>query len=119
MAPVVAGRCQLAFRRVARLQPLRDERVQLTRERGIAELRGDDRGDAERHGGVDAFVTEAIQDVDQREIRFGRGLHEPVAAVRPASVLEHVRQMGVQDQDEVHASGRVHRVIAAWRIAAS
>ena len=50
--------------------------------------------------------SSAAQRLEQRQVGVERRLAEPVAAVRPAPVIEHVRQVAVQREDEVHR-GRV------------
>ena len=69
------------------------------------ELLRQDRREVDRPLGRDAVGDEAVGRLEQREVALERGLAEPVAAVRPPAVIQHHREVGVQDQRE----GRAHR----------
>ena len=48
----------------------------------------------------DVVAVEAIERAQEGEVRFGRGLEQPLDAVRPAAVVDDVGQMGVQRNSE-------------------
>src|SRR5205823_1557960 len=75
----IAGRLQRRGRFVAGGQPLREERLQFAGEGGARKL-------VRQH----------------RQVGVQRGLAQPVAAVGPAAVIEDVRQMTVEGEDELH-----------------
>jgi len=84
------------------LEPALHVRLELTHERRMRELIGEHGRDAEGHGRGNALVLERLQRFDQRQVAVEGGLAQPHAAVRPAAVMQHVRQMTVECQDEIH-----------------
>jgi len=84
------------------LEPALHVRFEFTHERWMRELIGEYGRDAERHRGRDALFLERLQRFDQRQVAVERGLAQPHAAVWPAAVMQDVRQMTVECQDEIH-----------------
>ena len=99
----VAGSAQRLGRRVARLDPLVEERLDLGAEERVRQLVGQHRRNADRHRRLDAVALERLERLDERQVGVQRRLGEPVGAVRPAAVIEHPRQVAVQGQHEVEA----------------
>jgi hypothetical protein len=87
---------------VAGEEALGEERLHLPDEYGARELSCEHRGDADGYGCGDALGFEPAQHFDQREVGVERGLTEPVAAMRPAAMVQHVGQVAVQGEYEVH-----------------
>src|SRR6266576_2703420 len=58
--------------------------------------------ESDGHGRGRAFGSQFLEPLQQREIRVERGLAQPVAAVRPAAVVQDVRQVTVEPEDELH-----------------
>ena len=67
---------------------------------GRGELLGEDGRDADRPLRGDAVGHQAPDGPEQRQVAFEGGLAEPVAPVRPPPVVDHHRQVRVQDQRE-------------------
>src|SRR5256885_11717573 len=84
------------------LEPALHVRFEFADERRMGELVREYRGDAERYRRRNALFLERLQRLDQRQIAVERGFAEPHAPVRPAAVMEDVRQMTVERQDEIH-----------------
>src|SRR5881409_3036216 len=74
------------------------------------ELLREDRGEVDRPLGRDTVGDEAMGRFEQRQVALERRLAEPIAAVRPPPVIEHHREVSVQNQRE----RRAHR----WLIGA-
>ena len=53
-------------------------------------------------GAGDAVVAERVERLEQRQVGVERRLAEPVAAVRPAAVVQDLGQVAVQREDEIH-----------------
>src|SRR6185295_17174474 len=66
------------------------------------ELIREDRRDAERDRGRDLFFFELLERLDQGQVAVERALAEPHAAVRPAPVVQHVREVAVQGENKIH-----------------
>src|SRR2546426_6480638 len=60
------------------------------------------RREADRQGGRGPLGGQLLEPLQEREIRVQRGLAQPVAAVGPAAVIEDVRQVTVEREDELH-----------------
>ena len=58
-------------------------------------------GEADGNGGRYGISRQATQDFQERQIGIESGLTDPVAAVRPAPMVQDVRQMTVQREDEI------------------
>src|SRR3989442_15749434 len=102
------------------LEPALHVRFELTHEGWVRELIGEDGRDAEGDGGRDALLLERVQRFDQRQVAIERGLTQPHAAVWPAAVMQNVRQVTVEGQDEIHggpSDGR-WRLVPCWSRAA-
>ncbi len=67
---------------------------------GMCELFAQHRREAERNPERSAASGALVQNAPQRQVGFGRRLVEPVDAVRPAAVVEHPRQVGVEHERE-------------------
>src|SRR6266705_2788105 len=109
----VAARRQRRRSLVARGQALGEERVHLARERGARQLVREHRRESDRHGRRRAFGGELREPLQQRERGVERGFTQPVAAVRPAAMIEDVREVTVEREYEVH-----HRTASARRYSA-
>jgi len=46
----------------------------------------------------DPIGHQPMQDLEQRQVAFERGFAQPVAAMRPPSVVDHHRKMGMEDE---------------------
>ena len=57
-------------------------------------------------GAGDRLGRQAAERLEQRQIGVERRFADPVAAVRPAAVVQHVGQVAVQREDEVHRARR-------------
>ncbi len=64
-------------------------------------------------GAGTASRLELFEHLDQRQVTVDRRFAEPIGAMRPATVVEHPRQVAVQRQDEAKS----HRNSAASAIA--
>src|SRR2546430_14929757 len=96
-------------------QLLLQERVTLAQQRGASKLVLVLRRESDRHGRRRAFGGELGEPLQQREIRVERGLTQPVAAVRPAAMIEDVREGTVEREYEVHhRSARARRYSARY-----
>ena len=84
------------------LDPALHVRFELADERRMRELIGEDGGDAERNGRGDAVALQCLQRFDEREVAIERGFAQPHAAVWPAAVMQDIRKMSVQCENEVH-----------------
>ena len=104
----LAGDGQRSRRLVTRGEPLIEERVHLLREQRARELVGEDGREPDRHRRGRVLGAEAPERLEQGEIGVQRRFAEPVAAVRPAAVVQHVGQVTVQREHEVHRPA-VHR----------
>ena len=49
-----------------------------------------------------ALVRQAMQALEERQVGIDRRLAQPIAAVGPAAVVQDVRQMTVEREDELH-----------------
>jgi hypothetical protein len=87
---------------VAGLEPLGDERLELVNEDRAGELVGEHRREADGDGRRDVLVVERAQRLEQRQVGVERGFAEPVAAVRPAPMVEDPREVAMEHQHEVH-----------------
>src|SRR4029078_8072866 len=61
----------------------------------------------------DVRAVERAQLLDQWQIRVDRGFADPVAPMRPAPVVQHVREMTVEHDDEVELA-HVSSAAKAW-----
>src|SRR5213078_5214584 len=98
----IAGRLQRRGRFVAGGQPLREERLQFAGEGGARKLVRQHRRESDRQRGRRPFGGQLLEPLQEREVGVQRGLAQPVAAVGPAAVIEDVRQMTVEREDELH-----------------
>src|SRR2546421_7319523 len=98
----IAGRLQRGGRFVAGSQPLREERLQFAAEGGARKLVRQHRRESDRQRGGRPFGGQLLEPLQEREVGVQRGLAQPVAAVGPAAVIEDVRQMTVEREDELH-----------------
>ena len=85
----------------ARGKALVEERLQLAGEFRAGELVGQHRCDSDGHRSGHRLGGELLQHFEQREVGVDRRFAEPVAPMRPAPVIEDVRQMAVEGKDEV------------------
>src|SRR6266516_153331 len=76
--------------------------LELAHERGMGELIREHRRDAECDRRRDVLALERLQRFDQGEIAVQRSLAQPYAAVRPAAVVQDVRKVTVQRENEIH-----------------
>ena len=60
-----------------------------------------DGGDPQGNPGAVAFGAQAVEGLEQGDVRFGRGLVEPIHAVGPAAVADDVREMGMEHKREI------------------
>ena len=93
-AGALAGLGERRGRLGAGREPLVEERLHLADERRAGELVGEHRREADRHRGRRLLVAEPAERLEQRQVGVERGLADPVASVRPAPVVEHVRAGG-------------------------
>ena len=94
-------------------EALLEERLHLPDERRTGELVREHGREPDRHGGGRGLVAELSEDLQQRQVGVERRLADPIAAVRPSAVVEDVRQVAVQRQDEVHARSGHGAVVRA------
>src|SRR2546429_6565954 len=87
---------------VAGGEALREERFHLACEGGADQLIRQHRSEADRQRRRRSLGGQLLQPLQQREIRVQRRLAQPVAAVRPATVIQDVRKMTVEREDELH-----------------
>src|SRR2546428_2369411 len=76
--------------------------LELAHERRMGQLIRKHRRDAERDWCSDVLALERLQRFDQGEIAVQRSLAQPHAAVRPAAVVQYVREVTVQRENEIH-----------------
>ncbi len=88
---VIGGRLDLLVQVVLEL-PAKDFGRQHFRQDG---------GDPQGNPGAAAFGAQAVEGLEQGDVRFGRGLVEPIHAVGPAAVADDVRQMGMEHKGEI------------------
>ena len=69
-------------------------------------------GDSQGNPGFEAFGAQAVEGLEQGDVRFGRGLVEPIHAVGPAAVADDVREMGMEHKGEI-SQGFSHDVLQA------
>ena len=83
-----------------------EEGFELLCECRARELVREHRREADRHrrARVVGGGRELLQLLEQGEVAIERRFAQPVAAVRPPPVIQHVRQMAVQREDEIHRS---------------
>ena len=99
---LLAGRGERHPGLVAGHEPLGEERLHLADEGRTHQLIRQDRRDADGERRGHSLGLQGAQLLDQRQVGVERGLAEPVAAVRPAPVVEDLGQVTVQREDEVH-----------------
>ena len=92
-------------RELARVAPRRPEPVrhvpaERAREARVAQLLAEDRRQADRRLPRDPLGVELTGGGDEREVRLGRRLVQPVGSVRPDPVAEDRRHVAVEDEDE-------------------
>ena len=87
---------------VAGGQALGEERLHFAGEGGTRQLVREHRREADRQGGRGPLGGQLLEPLQEREIRVQRRLAQPVAAVGPAAVIEDVRQVTVEREDELH-----------------
>ncbi len=85
-------------------EPLVEVILHLRLEDGRRKLVGQDGRHADGHRGGNAIGPEGAEHFQQWQVGIERALGDPVAAVRPAAVVQHVGQVTVQCQDEVHVT---------------
>ena len=108
----LAGRGQLRRGLVAGGKALGEEGVHLAREGRARQLVRQHRRESDCHRRRGSLGGELLEPLQEREIRVQRGLAQPVAAVRPAPVIQDVGEMTMEGEDEVHhssASARRYR----------
>jgi hypothetical protein len=94
-------------------EALSEEGFHLGAERRTGELAGEHGREADRDRRGHPLVAQAPQGLQQRQIAVEHCLTDPVAAVRPAPVVEDVRKMAVKREDEIRRHGGAHREAAA------
>jgi hypothetical protein len=104
----LTGLGQRGRRRVTRRQPLLEEGVHLAHEHGARELIGQHRREPDGHRSRGLLGAQGAQGFEQRQVGVDRRLADPVAPVRPAAVVQHVGEMTVEREHEVHWRS-VHR----------
>jgi len=87
---------------VAGHEPLGEEGLHLADEGRTHQLIREDRRDTDGEWRRHALGLQSAQLLDQRQVSVEGGLAEPIAAVRPAAVVEDPGQVTVQREDEVH-----------------
>ena len=83
-------------------EAVRDEVFQLGHKGGRRELIGQHRGDSDRDRGRHLVAGQRVELFQQRQVRVDRGFAQPVAAVRPPSVVQHPRQVAMERQNKIH-----------------
>ena len=73
---------------------------ELGEEDGVGELLEEDGGEVEVAVEADAVALEIAEHAEEREVGFGGGLVEPLHAVRPGAVVDHVGEVGVEGEGE-------------------
>jgi hypothetical protein len=91
-----------------------------TRDRVIARrrARGPHRREPDRDRRGDVPVGELAQPLEQRQVGIDGGFAQPVAAVRPAAVIQDIGQVAVQREDRVHCvpgQAAIDRAVSARR----
>jgi hypothetical protein len=99
----VAGLLERRRRFVAVVEALLEVQLELSAKRVARQLIREHGREPDGHGRGDAFRIERPERLDEREIRIDRRLGDPVAAVRPASVIQDVREVAMEREDEVHS----------------
>ena len=105
----VTRRGERGRRLFARGLTLVEEGLELLREGGTRELVRQHGREADRHRRGRALEGQALQLLEQRKVGIDGGFAQPVAAVRPPSVMQHVRQMTVQRENEIHRARSARR----------
>ena len=82
--------------------PLLEVRLQLSRESRRHELVRQNRRKADGHGSGRTFRRELAQRLEQRQVGIDRRFAQPVAAVRPTPMVQDIREVTVQPEDEIH-----------------
>ena len=100
MSVVSIRHLRLGF--ITRLEPLIQELPQLGLKNRTCELVRENRRYTECNRRGDLFCGECLKRIDQRQVRVYRRLRYPVAAVRPATVVQHVWKVTVKSEYEVH-----------------
>ena len=116
LAPVRDQRQEMAVARlgergrrlVAGGEPLLEEGLHLAHEHRARELVGQDRREADGDGSRGRLVAQLPERLQQGQVGVERRLADPVTAVRPPPMVQHVGQVAVQRQHEVHR-GSGHR----------
>ena len=97
---------------VAGSQTLAEELLHLAGEGGARQLVRQHRRESDRHGGRRLLGGQLLEPLQQGEIRVERGLAQPVAAVGPAAVIEDVREVTVERENELHrVPGQLEREV--------
>src|SRR5688500_5409838 len=99
----VAGGRELSRRIGARLEPLVEVQLELAVKGGTRELVGEHRRESDRDGRRHVGVVERAERLEERQVGVDRRLADPVAAVWPTTVIQHVREMAVEREDEIDA----------------
>jgi hypothetical protein len=102
----VTGLSQRFRSLVARLEALLEERLHLGDEDRVGELVGEDRRESNGDGRRNIVRRQASKNLQQRQVGVERCLTQPVASMGPASMVQHVRKVAVQGEDEVHRAVR-------------
>ena len=104
----VAGRCQRGGRLVAGLDALVEKSLHFGDEDRTGQLIGENRGEADGDRRGHVVRRQAAERFQQRQVGVERRLADPVAAMGPAPMVQHVGQVAVQREDEVRRTG-THR----------
>ncbi len=83
-------------------EPLVEERLHLAHEDRARELVGEHGREADRHRPRRVLRLQPQERFQERQVGVGRGLADPIASVGPPPVVQHVGQVAVQREDEVH-----------------
>src|SRR5688572_18498971 len=94
--------CHLGFSFVARFESLLKELSQLALENRTRQLIRQNRRDADSNRRGDFLLRECLEGIDQRQVSIDCRFRDPVAAVRPATVIQHVGQVTVKRENEIH-----------------
>jgi hypothetical protein len=110
-----AAGLEVARRFITRLEPLREEGLQLHSEVGMGELIREDWRDTDGERRPRFVAGQPVEGLDQREVGVDRRFTEPVTAVGPAPVVQHPGEVTVQGEYEIHQDGLRNSPDNTWR----
>ena len=92
---------------VTGLQTLSKKVVEVAAEGRVRQLRGQNRSDPEIDRARDRLSFESVQHLEDRKVGIDRRLADPIGPVGPSPVIEHVRQMAVEGENQIHGASLI------------